>query len=442
MFEVLSEKLGSIFKKLKGRGLLREEDITEALKEIKIALLEADVNFKVVKDFIERVKIRAVGREVIESITPGQQVVKIVHDELAYLMGGSHSRIHLSPEPPTVLMLVGLHGSGKTTTAAKLAKGFKMDGRRPMLVASDTARPAAIQQLMSLGSQIGVPVYGAKIGDNPLRVCAEAIKKANSDGMDIVILDTAGRLHIDEELMKELEDIKREVKPKEILLVADAMTGQDAVNIARSFNERLDISGVILTKMDGDARGGAALSITSTTGKPIKFIGIGEKIDLLEPFHPERMAGRILGMGDIVSLVEKAQEAMDIKEAVKLQEKLREERFTFEDLKDQIRQLRRMGPLENILSMIPGLGRHLKGISVDEREIIKVEAIINSMTRQERKNYVILNSSRKRRIARGSGTTVADVNRLLKQYLEMKKMLKMLKSSRGFEFNKFIGLRG
>jgi len=431
MFEVLSEKLGNIFKKLRGRGLLREEDITKALKEIKIALLEADVNFKVVKDFIESVRIRAVGKEVIESITPGQQVVKIVHDELTKLMGGSHNRIHLSPHPPTILMLVGLHGSGKTTTAAKLAKGFKKDGRRPMLIALDTARPAAIEQLMSLGSQIDVPVYGTRLGDNTLMLCSDAIKKAKSDGMDIVILDTAGRLHIDEELMRELEDIKRESKPREILLVADAMTGQDAVNIARAFNERLDISGIILTKMDGDARGGAALSMVMATGKPIKFIGVGEKIDLLEPFHPERMAGRILGMGDIVSLVERAHQAMDMEEAVKF-EKLKEDSFTFEDLINQIRQMRRMGPLENILSMIPGLSKHLKGVSVDEREIIKVEAIINSMTRQERRNYVIINSSRKRRIARGSGTTVADVNRLLKQYLEMKKMLKMFKSGRGF----------
>ncbi len=433
MFEVLSEKLGNIFKKLKGRGLLREEDITEALKEIKIALLEADVNFKVVKDFIEIVKIRAVGKEVIESITPGQQVVKIVHDELTNLMGRSHSRIHLSHSPPTVLMLIGLHGSGKTTTAAKLAKGFKKDGRKPMLIALDTVRPAAIEQLMSLGSQIGVPVYGTRLGDNALMVLADAIKKAKSDGMDIVILDTAGRLHIDEELMKELEDIKRESKPKEILLVADAMTGQDAVNIAKAFNERLDISGIILTKMDGDARGGAALSMVATTGKPIKFIGVGEKIDLLEPFHPERMAGRILGMGDIVSLVERAHEAMDMEEAVNLQKKLKEDSFTFEDLINQIRQIRRMGPLENILSMIPGLSKHLSRSigTVDEREIIKVEAIIDSMTRQERKNYVIITSSRKRRIARGSGTTVADVNRLLKQYLEMKKMLKLFKSGRG-----------
>lgn len=445
MFESLSEKLGSIFKKLKGRGLLREEDIASALKEIKLALLEADVNFKVVRDFIEKVKVRAIGKEVIESITPGQQVVKIVYDELSCLMGENHSRIHLSPNPPTVIMLVGLHGSGKTTTAAKLAKGFKKDGRRPLLVALDTARPAAIEQLVTLGSQTDVPVYRTKAGDNPLKVCSEAIKKANSEGMDLVILDTAGRLHINEELMKELEDVKASVKPKEILLVADAMTGQDAVNIAKSFNDRLDLSGVILTKMDGDARGGAALSMVATTGKPIKFIGVGEKIDLLEPFYPDRMAGRILGMGDIVSLVKKAQEAMEVEETIKIGKKLKEESFTFEDLKDQIKHLRKMGPLENILGMIPGIGKHIpRGVgAVDDRELLKIESIINSMTRQERENYAIINASRKRRIAMGSGTIVSDVNRLLKQYLEMKKMLKMLKSGKGLsKFGKLMGLGG
>jgi signal recognition particle subunit SRP54 len=437
MFEALSERLEGIFKKLKGRGLLREEDIVPALKEIKIALLEADVNFKVVKDFIEKVRVRAVGKEVIDSITPGQQVVKIVHDELCALMGGGHSKINLAPNPPTVLMLVGLHGSGKTTTAAKLAKKFKKDGRRPMLVAVDTARPAAIEQLVSLGSQIDVPVYATKSGDAPLRVFSEAMKMANSEGRDVLILDTAGRLHIDEQLMKELEDLKKEAKPKEILLVADAMTGQDAVNIAKSFNERLDIDGVILTKMDGDARGGAALSIVAVTGKPIKFIGVGEKIDFLEPFHPERMASRILGMGDVVTLVEKAQEAVDIREAIKLEERLRKDKFTFEDLKNQIKQIKKMGPLENILGMIPGLGKQIKGLSIDDKALVKVEAIINSMTKQERENYVIINASRKRRIAAGSGTTVSDVNKLLKQYLEMKKMLKMFKSGKGFRLPQF-----
>lgn len=430
MFESLSEKLEGIFKKLKGRGLLREEDVVAAMKEIRMALLEADVNFKVVKDFTERVKERAVGKEVIESITPGQQVVKIVHDELCALMGGGFRKINLAPNPPTILMLVGLHGSGKTTTSAKLANNFKKDGKRPMLVALDTGRPAAIDQLKSLGTQIDVPVYATKPGDNPVRIFPEALQKANLEGKDVVILDTAGRLHIDEQLMKELEDLKKVAKPKEILLVADAMTGQDAVNIAKSFNDRLDIDGVILTKMDGDARGGAALSIAAVTGKPIKLIGMGEKIDFLETFHPERMASRILGMGDVVSLVEKAQEAVDVDEALKLEEKLKKDSFTFEDLKNQIRQIKKMGPLENILGMIPGLGKQIKGINIDDRAFAKVEAIINSMTLHERKNYVILNGSRKKRIADGSGTSVADVNRLLKQYMEMKKMLKRFKSGK------------
>lgn len=438
MFEALSEKLEGIFKKLKGRGLLREEDIVSALKEIKMALLEADVNFKVVKDFTERVRVKAIGKEVTESITPGQQVVKIVYDELCSLMGGKHSKINLSPNPPTVLMLVGLHGSGKTTTTAKLAKSFKKDGRRPVLVAMDTARPAAIDQLITLGAQIDVPVYSTRAGDSPIRICADAIKKANSEGRDVVILDTAGRLHIDEQLMKELEEVKKEAKPKEILLVADAMTGQDAVNIAKSFDNRLNIDGIILTKMDGDARGGAALSMIAVTGKPVKFIGASEKIEALEPFYPERMASRILGMGDIVSLVEKAQEAVNIKEAVKLQKKLSENKFTFEELKDQLSQIRKMGPLENILSMIPGMGKQIKGMSVNDKELVKIEAIINSMTKQERGNYVIISGSRKKRIAMGSGTTVADVNRLIKQYLQMKKMLKMFKSEGQSKLAKFL----
>jgi signal recognition particle subunit SRP54 len=430
MFESLSEKLEGIFKKLKGRGLLKEADIAEAMKEIRMALLEADVNFKVVKDFTDKVKQRAAGKEVIESITPGQQVVKIVHDELCALMGGGFRKINLAPNPPTIIMLVGLHGSGKTTTSAKLANNFKKEGRRPMLVALDTGRPAAIDQLKALGAQIDVPVYATRPGDEPVRIFSEALKKSNQEGRDVLILDTAGRLHIDEQLMKELENLKKEANPKEILLVADAMTGQDAVNIAKSFNDRLDIDGVILTKMDGDARGGAALSIVAVTGKPIKLIGVGEKIEFLETFHPERMASRILGMGDVISLVEKAQEAVDMEEALKLEEKLKKDSFTFEDLKNQLKQLKKMGPLENILGMIPGLGKQMKGVNIDNSAFAKVEAIINSMTVQERRNYVILGGSRKKRIADGSGTTVADVNRLLKQYLEMKKMLKRFKSGK------------
>ena len=437
MFESLSDRLEGIFKKLRSRGLLKEDDVAAAMKEIRMALLEADVNFKVVRDFTEKVRVRAVGREVIDSITPGQQVVKIVNDELCELMGGGQSRINLAPNPPTVIMLVGLHGSGKTTTSAKLAYNFKKEGRRPMLVAMDTGRPAAIDQLQALGSQIDVPVYATRPGDDPVGIYPEALKKANLEGRDILILDTAGRLHIDDRLMDELENIRKAANPKEILLVADAMTGQDAVNIAKSFNDRLDLQGVILTKMDGDARGGAALSIVHVTGKPIKFIGVGEKIDFLEPFYPERMASRILGMGDVVSLVEKAQEAVDLDDAMKMEEKLKKNNFTYEDLKDQIKQIKKMGPLENILGMIPGLGKQLKGVNIDDRAFVRIEAMINSMTIQERNNYVILNGNRKKRIADGSGTTVADVNKLMKQHLSMKKMLKRFKRGKGFGLPQF-----
>jgi len=437
MFESLSDRLEGIFKKLKGRGLLKEEDVNAAMKEIRMALLEADVNFRVVKDFIEKVRQRAVGKEVIESITPGQQVVKIVHDELCKLMGGGNSKINHAPSPPTVIMLVGLHGSGKTTTAAKLAINFKKDGRRPMLVAMDTGRPAAIDQLQSLGAQIDVPVYATQPGDDPVTIFPKALKKSNLEGRDVLILDTAGRLHIDGQLMAELENLKKESNPQEILLVADAMTGQDAVNISKSFDERLEIQGVILTKMDGDARGGAALSIVHVTGKPVKFIGVGEKIDLLEPFHPDRMASRILGMGDVVTLVEKAQEAVNLEDALKVEGKINKGRFTFEDLFDQIKQIKKMGPLENILGMIPGMGKQLKGVNIDDRAFVKVEAIINSMTAQERNNYVILNGSRKKRIATGSGTVVADVNKLVKQHLAMKKMLKKMKRGKGLSMPQF-----
>ncbi len=440
MFEALSEKLDSILKKLKGRGLLKEEDVAGALKEIRMALLEADVNFKVVKDFTENIRQRAVGKDILESLTPGQQVVKIVYDELCSLMGGGQSRIQLSANPPTVIMLIGLQGSGKTTTAAKLAKGFKKDGRRPLLVAADTQRPAAIEQLKTLGNQLDIPVYATQEKDDPVKVCEGALQKARLEGRDIVILDTAGRLHIDDALMAELERVKEKTSPKEVLLVADAMTGQDAVNISQSFNQRIGIDGVILTKMDGDARGGAALSMAAVTGKPIKFIGVGEKLDLLEPFYPDRMASRILGMGDILSLVEKAQENINAEQAMTLQKKINEESFGFDDLKEQIKHLRKMGPLEGILSMIPGMNR-LKGLDIDEREFVKVEAIIDSMTRHERKNYAIINGSRRRRIAQGSGTTVTDVNRLIKQYVGMKKMLKQFKQGKGLKLPKLFPFR-
>lgn len=436
MFESLGEKLELIFKRLRSRGILREDDIDAALKDVRLALLEADVNFRVVKDFIQNVKARAVGKEVLESLTPGQQVIKIVHAELCDLLGGTSSKIHLSPNPPTVIMMIGLHGCGKTTTSAKLAALFKREGRRPMLVAADLQRPAAIEQMITLGKQIDVPVFYSMDKADPVALCEEALRKARLDARDVMILDTAGRLHIDETLMKELEDIKTRVKPKETLFVADAMTGQDAVNIARNFNDAIGIDGIILTKMDGDARGGAALSIRAVTGRPIKYIGTGEKIDMIEAFHPDRIASRILGMGDVLSLIEQAERVYNQKEAERLQEKILGESFTFEDLREQLRKLRSMGPIENLLSMVPGIGR-IKNISIDEREFVKVEAIINSMTREERRNHNIINGSRRRRIAAGSGVTVADVNRVIKQYVEMKKMLKMFKGKKGFSLPRF-----
>ena len=431
MFDSLSERLEGVFKKLKGRGYLKEEDVDVALREIRLALLEADVNFKVVKDFVARVKEKAIGRNVLESLTPGQQVVKIVHEELIELLGSQNEKIRLSPNPPTVIMMIGLHGSGKTTTSAKLARMFKKQGRRPLLVAADLQRPAAVEQLITLGKQIDVPVYARKDEKNPVKVASEALSEARKGAGDIVIIDTAGRLHIDEELMTELRNVKEAVKPHETLFVADAMTGQDAVNIAKNFNEEIGIDGVILTKMDGDARGGAALSIRHVTGRPIKFMGVGEKIDMLEPFHPDRVASRILGMGDVLSFIEKAQEAVDLKEAEKLQQKILKESFTLDDLKEQLNKIRSMGPIENLLSMIPGMGKQLKNVRIDEKEFVRVEAIINSMTPEERRHPKIINGSRKKRIARGSGTSVSDVNRLLKQYKEMKRMMKMFKGKKG-----------
>lgn len=432
MFEALSEKLDQIFKKLRSKGILKEEDVDLALKEVRLALLEADVNFKVVKEFVQHVREKAVGKDVLESLTPGQQVIKIVHAELCELLGGTNTKIQLSPNPPTIIMMVGLHGSGKTTTSAKIANMFKKEGRRPLLVAADLQRPAAIEQLITLGKQINTSVFYSKEEKNPVNLCLEALRKAKLEAHDIVILDTAGRLHIDDSLMEELKEIKTKISPKETLLVADAMTGQDAVNIARSFNEQIGIDGIVLTKMDGDARGGAALSIRYVTGKPLKLIGTGEKINMIEPFHPERVASRILGMGDVLTLIEQAERAYSRKEAEKLQEKIMSESFTFDDLKEQIRKIRTMGPIENLLSMIPGIGK-LKNISIDEKEFIKVEAIINSMTKEERRDHNLINGSRRRRIAAGSGTTVTDVNRVLKQYIEMKRMLKMFKGKKGIK---------
>ena len=437
MFESLTEKLESIFKKLRGKGLLKEEDIEVALKEIRLALLEADVNFKVVKDFVQKIKEKAIGKEVLESLTPGQQVIKIVNDELCTLLGKTNSRIQLAPNPPTIIMMVGLQGSGKTTTAAKIARLFKKEGRRPMLVAADLQRPAAIDQLVTLGSQIDVPVYNSKEVRDPVSLCVDAVKKAKLDARDVLIIDTAGRLHIDESLMAELKTIRESVSPKEIIFVADAMTGQDAVNIASSFEDQIGIDGIILTKMDGDARGGAALSIISVTGKPIKFIGTGEKIEMIEPFYPDRVASRILGMGDVLSFIEQAQQTFDKKEAEKLQKTIMDESFTFDDLGEQLRKMRSMGPLENLLNMIPGFNK-IKDVEIDGRELVKVEAVINSMTKKERKDHNLLNGNRRRRIAKGSGTTVADVNRVVKQYVEIKKMLKMFKGKKGFKLPKFL----
>jgi signal recognition particle subunit SRP54 len=437
MFESLTEKLESIFKKLKGKGLLKEEDVDLALKEIRLALLEADVNFKVVKDFVQKIRGKAVGKEVLESLTPGQQVIKIVNEELCELLGKTNSRIQLSPNPPTVIMMVGLHGSGKTTTSAKLARLFKKEGRRPMLVAGDLQRPAAVDQLVALGAQIDVPVYSSNEERNPVDLSINAVKNAKLDARDIVIIDTAGRLHIDASLMSELKKIKEKVLPKEVIFVADGMTGQDAVNIARNFEEQIGIDGIILTKMDGDARGGAALSIISVTGKPIKFIGAGEKIEMLEPFHPDRIASRILGMGDVLGLIEQAQKTFDVKEAEKLQKAIMEESFTFDDLRDQLRKMRSMGSLENLLNMVPGFNK-IKDITIDEKELVKVEAVINSMTKKEKRDHNIINGRRRRRIALGSGTTVADVNRVVKQYVEIRRMLKMFKGKKGFKLPKFL----
>ncbi|RMG65746.1 MAG: signal recognition particle protein [Calditrichaeota bacterium] len=429
MFEDLSARLDLILKKVKGQGKLTEKNIADSLKEIRRALLEADVNYKVVKQFIESVRQKALGTEVLQSVTPGQQIVKIVHDELVRLMGESKTDLKMAGIPPTVIMLAGLQGSGKTTFAAKLANYLRKKGRHPMLVAADVYRPAAKTQLQVLGKSLGIPVYAPEHNE-AVRICKEAVGQARKQGCDVLILDTAGRLHIDEAMMQELEQIKKEVKPHEILFVADGMTGQDAVNAASQFLERLDYDGVVLTKMDGDARGGAALSIRAVTGRPIKFLSTGEKLDAIEPFHPDRMASRILGMGDVVSLVEKAQEALDLEKAQKLEKKLRRDEFTLEDFYEQLQQIKKMGPLDQLLGMIPGLGKQLKNVQVDDRAFVKVEAIINSMTPEERRRPQIINGSRRLRIAKGSGTRVQDVNQLLKQFNEMRKMFKRMKNKK------------
>lgn len=432
MFESLSEKLEGIFKKLKGRGVLNEESVNAALREIRMALLEADVNFKVVKDFIEEVRLRAVGKEVLESLTPGQQVVKIVHDRLVELMGSTSANIKFGSRIPAPIMLIGLQGCGKTTTAAKLARLLSAE-KRVYLVSADVYRPAAMEQLAVLGRQIKAGVFEAGALRDPVKICTEALEQARREGYEVVLIDTAGRLHIDELLMQELRRIKESVNPAEILYVADAMTGQDAVNVGAKFNERIGIDGVIMTKMDGDARGGAALSLRAVVGKPLKFVGVGEKMDALEVFHPERMANRILGMGDILSLVEKAQAAIDEKTARQMQESLRKSDFTLEDFRNQLKQIKKMGPLKDMIGMIPGMGKikALKGMEPDDGELVKIAAIIDSMTKKERNNYLIIDGRRRKRIARGSGTTVQDVNRLLKNYIEIRKMMKKINSRGG-----------
>jgi len=424
-FEGLSDRLQDIFRKLRGKGKITEEDVKVAMREVRLALLEADVNFKVVKDFVARVKERAIGQEVLGSLTPGQQIVKIVHDEMTELMGGSECKLNLSSKPPTVIMAVGLQGAGKTTTVAKLAKTLIKQGRRPLLVACDIYRPAAIKQLQVLGEQTGSPVFSMG-QQNPVNIAQASLEHARSNNRDIVILDTAGRLHINEELMDELAGIKEQVKPDEILLIVDAMTGQDAVTVAESFHEQLGLTGVVLTKLDGDTRGGAALSVKAVTGCPIKFVGMGEKLDALEPFYPDRMASRILGMGDILSLVEKAQANFDQEKAREIERKIRKQEFTLEDFMEQMQQMRSMGPLEDLLGMIPGMNKQMKDIQgqVDEKEIARLEAIIQSMTPVERRDPGIISGSRKKRIARGSGTRVQEVNRLLKQFEESRKLMK------------------
>lgn len=433
MFENLSERLEGVFQRLRGKGKLTKDDVERGLREVRLALLEADVNYRVVKNFVDRVRERALGAEVLESLTPAQQLIKIVHEELIRTLGETPAPLDLGGSRPVPILLVGLQGSGKTTTAAKLALFLRKKGHRPYLVPADVYRPAAIDQLKTLAERVGVPVYDTDPKDNPVEIAKKALAEAKALGRDVAIIDTAGRLHIDEAMMSEAAAIKETVSPREVLLVADAMTGQDAVNIAKNFHEKVGLTGVILTKVEGDARGGAALSIREVTGCPIKFIGTGEKLEALEVFYPDRLASRILGMGDVLTLIEKAQEAFDLKKARELQEKLRRREFTLEDLREQIKQMRKLGSMQEVFSLLPGIGKKIKEMPFDEKELVRMEAIINSMTRQERLNPRIINASRKRRIARGSGTTVQEVNKLLKSYEEMRKLLKKARGPRGLE---------
>jgi len=430
MFENLSDKLELIFKKLRGQGVMTEENIKEALREVRLVLLEADVNFKVVKEFVEKVRLRAVGIEVLQSLSPGQQVIKIVNDELVAMMGGDEDNsLDLAAKPPVAIMLVGLQGSGKTTTCGKLARHLKGERRRPLMVPADVYRPAAIEQLKTLGRQLSLEVFQSRADQDPVNICSDAMKYAGLSGFDTVIIDTAGRLQIDDYLMNELVRIKEAVGPREILFVADAMTGQEAVNVATGFNDRLDITGVVLTKLDGDAKGGAALSIKAVTGKPIKFVGMGEKLDALDVFHADRLVSRILGMGDVLTLVEKAHSVFDANEAERLEKKLKKSQFDLEDFKSQLQQLKKMGSIESLMGMIPGMGKLMKqmdGAQPPEKEMKRIEAIIDSMTRAERANHTIINGSRRLRIAKGSGTSVQEVNQLLKRFVEAQKMMKQL----------------
>lgn len=423
-FDSLGDKLQSITKKLRGQGKISEKDLKAVTREVKVALLEADVNYKVVKQFTEKINERALGSEVMESLTPGQQIIKIVREELTELLGGEMAKLTFSSKPPTVIMMVGLQGSGKTTTTGKLARLLKKQNKRPLLAACDVYRPAAINQLEVLGKQLEIPVFSLGDKESPLVIAKQAVEHANRYGNDVVILDTAGRLHIDEALMEELRQIKEAVDPQEILLVVDSMTGQDAVNVAQSFNDLLEITGVILTKLDGDTRGGAALSVKSITGKPIKFAGMGEKMDALEPFYPDRMAGRILGMGDILTLIDKAQENINQAQAEEMSKKMLKAEFTFDDYLAQMEQMQNMGSLEGMLEMMPGMKSKLKDVKIDPKEMDHVKAIIRSMTPQERRNPKLINGSRRRRIALGSGTKVQDVNRLLKQYEQAQSLMK------------------
>ena len=441
MFDNLSDRLEAVYKRLKGRGVLKESDVDEALREIRVALIEADVSLSVIKEFIAEVREKAIGQEVLKSLTPGHQMVKIVNDDLTHLLGEEFLDIQYAANPPTIILMVGLQGSGKTTSIGKLAKRFKEKGKSCLLVPADVYRPAAIEQLHVLGRDIGVEVYDAGEENDPIEICRKALDQAIDKMSRVVLIDTAGRQQVDDALMEELKQIKKTVDPHEVLFVADAMMGQQSAEIARNFNDAVGIDGVILTKMDGDARGGAAFSIKRITGKPIRFVGMGEKLEELEPFHPERVVSRILGMGDVMSLVEKAEQNFELEEQEKLQKKIKSNAFTLEDFRDQLKQIQKMGSMEQLMGMLPGVGK-LKGLKIDEGAFVQVEAIINSMTAKEREKHNIINASRKRRIAHGSGTRVNDVNKLLKQFSQMQKMMKKVSRGGGLNFGSLIGRRG